>query len=53
MQSIIKLGPDDQMPTCSCCVYSKELAGLNELSCGKKGIVSPESKIEKMDFSLD
>lgn len=51
MQSIIKLGPDDQKPDCSCCVYSKKLPGLKELSCEKKGIVSPDYICKK--FSLD
>lgn len=51
MQSIIKLGPDDRNPECSCCVYSKKLPGLNELSCEKKGIVSPNHCCKK--FSLD
>ena len=51
MQSIIKLGPDDRAASCSCCVYSKPLAGLNELSCEKKGIVSPDHVCKK--FSLD
>ena len=52
MQSIIKLGPDDQMPTCSCCVYSKELAGLDELSCEKKGIVSPDHVCKKFSLNI-
>ena len=51
MQSIIKLGPDDIKPSCSCCVYSKKLAGLNEMSCKHKGIVSPDYICKK--FSLD
>lgn len=51
MQSIIKLGADDREACCSICVYSKPLAGLNELSCEKKGIVSPDHLCKK--FSLD
>lgn len=51
MQSIIKLSQDDRSPSCSCCVYSKPLAGLNELSCEKKGIVAPDHICKK--FSLD
>ncbi len=51
MQSIIKLSSDDREPCCSICVYSKSLAGLKELSCEKKGIVSPEHFCKK--FSLD
>ena len=51
VQSIIKLNADDREACCSICVYSKPLAGLNELSCEKKGIVSPEHFCKK--FSLD
>lgn len=51
MQSIIKLGPDDVSPACKFCVYSKKLSGLTELSCEKKGIVSPDYVCKK--FSLD
>lgn len=51
MQSIIKLGAEDRQPACSCCVYSKKLPGLNELSCEKKGIVSPDYVCKK--FTLD
>ncbi|MBR5517668.1 MAG: hypothetical protein IKV86_01415 [Clostridia bacterium] len=51
MRSIIKLSEDDRNPCCSICVYSKALAGLNELSCEKKGIVSPDHICKK--FSLD
>ncbi len=51
MQSIIKLSADDREACCSICVYSKPLAGLNELSCEKKGIVSPDNLCKK--FSLD
>ena len=51
MQSIIKLNEDDRAPSCSCCVYSKPLAGLDELSCEKKGIVSADYVCKK--FSLD
>ncbi len=51
MQSIIKLSSDDREPCCEICVYSKSLAGLKELSCEKKGIVSPDHLCKK--FSLD
>ncbi|MBR0278050.1 MAG: hypothetical protein IJQ50_06295 [Clostridia bacterium] len=51
MQSLIKLNPDERKPCCECCVYSKNLSGLKELSCEKKGIVSPDYVCKK--FSLD
>ena len=51
MRSIIKLGPDDQSPKCSVCVYSNPLVGLTELTCAKKGVVAPDHICKK--FSLD
>ncbi len=51
MRSLIKLNEDDRSPCCEMCVYSKKLAGLNELSCEKKGIVSANNVCRK--FSLD
>ncbi|MDR0405591.1 MAG: hypothetical protein LBH54_02220 [Clostridiales bacterium] len=51
MQSVVKLNPDEQPPRCGICVYSRELSGLAELSCEKKGIVSADFVCKK--FSLD
>jgi hypothetical protein len=51
MQSIIKLGPDEQPPSCAVCVFSRRLSGLREFSCSKKGVVSPDYVCKK--FSLD
>lgn len=51
MQSIIKLNADEQSPCCRVCVYSRQLSGLNELSCEKKGIVTADYLCKK--FSLD
>lgn len=51
VQSIIKLSPDDRAECCEVCVFSKPLGGLRELSCSKKGIVSPDYVCKK--FSLD
>lgn len=51
MQRIIKLNSEDKPQSCEVCVYSRKLSGLNELSCSKKGIVSPDYICKK--FSLD
>ena len=51
MQSIIKLGQDDRAPGCAICIYSREMAGLTEFLCAKKGVVPPDYVCKK--FSLD
>ncbi|MCK9478621.1 MAG: hypothetical protein M0R40_03850 [Firmicutes bacterium] len=51
MQSIIKLNCEEQPQSCAVCVYSRPLSGLAELSCSKKGVVSPDYVCKK--FSLD
>ena len=51
MQSIIKLASDDRPPVCAICIYSREMAGLSELLCDKKGIVPSDYVCKK--FSLD
>ena len=50
MQSLIKPG-EGQAPCCKICIYSRPMAGLEELSCEKKGVVRQDYYCRK--FSLD
>jgi hypothetical protein len=52
VQSIIKLSQEDRAECCEVCVYSKPLGGLKELSCSKKGIVSPDYVCKKFSLNI-
>lgn len=52
MRSIVKLSPDDRPESCEICVYSRSLSGLKELSCSKRGIVSPDYVCKKFSLNI-